>query len=99
MTERQLLYIKLIPSRWKSLGLNPIQAITCVLCLVFLDKISLLSHTTRPQPSRSVDIMGREKLSGKLHGIREAKYDTLANCTEEFFRLGILTIQSVSLLN
>ena len=98
MTERQLLYIKLIPSRWKSLGLNPIHVITCVLCLVFLDKISLLSHTTRPQP-RSVDIMGKEKLSGKLHGIREVRYDTLANCTGEFFRLGILTMQSVSLLN
>ena len=98
MIERQLPYIKLIPSRWKSLGLNPIQVITCVLCLVFLDKISLLSFTTRPR-SRSVDIMGKEKLSGKLHGIREVRYDTLANCTGEFFRQGILTMQSVSLLN
>ena len=43
MIKRQLLYIKPISSRRKSLGLNPIQAIKDA---VFLDEISLLSHTT-----------------------------------------------------
>ena len=94
MIKRQLLYVKPISSRRKSLGLNPIQTIKDV---VFLDEISLLSHTTLLTQVGwyHEDQETVKKASRKMN----AECDTLANCSGESIRLGILFIQSVSILN